>query len=155
MQLNSPEKHSYQELVNRPLNQQIEPLADQSNLTVSQLLLWLGQKLNPDVPLYNMAFLFTLSGGIDDAHFQAAFQALVDASDTLRTVIVEVEGIPQQRVLPQLDYEVAILDFSGESDPQARAQTWGKLVVKNCSIFLNDCLKLSSFVSRMIALPGT
>ena len=113
-------------MADKTLNQQIDSLTAKSNLTVSQLLLWLGQKLNPDVPQYNMAFLFTLSGGINGTHFQAAFQALVQSSDTLRTVIEEVEGVPQQRVLPQLDYEVAILDFSDESDPQAMARTWAK-----------------------------
>ena len=45
--------------------------AVQSNLTAAQRQLWLGQKLSPDAPLYNMAFLFTFSGELDPTHFQA------------------------------------------------------------------------------------
>ncbi|EKU98796.1 non-ribosomal peptide synthase/amino acid adenylation enzyme [Leptolyngbya sp. PCC 7375] len=98
----------------------------QPNLTTAQHLLWLGQKLAPASPLYNMAFLFTLSGEIEPVHFQAAFQALVERSDALRMVIEEVDGVPQRRVLPQVDYEVPILDFSDRENPQAEARTWAE-----------------------------
>ncbi|MEL7360424.1 MAG: condensation domain-containing protein, partial [Cyanobacteria bacterium J06560_6] len=56
-------------------------------LTTPQRLLWLGQKLAPSAPLYNMAFCFTLTGEVDAAHFQSAFQALIDRCDALRMVI--------------------------------------------------------------------
>ncbi|MEM1256120.1 MAG: amino acid adenylation domain-containing protein [Cyanobacteria bacterium P01_H01_bin.21] len=98
----------------------------QPNLTTAQHLLWLGQKLAPESPLYNMAFLFTLSGEIEPAHFQAAFQALIERSDALRMVIEEVDGVPQRRVLPQLDYEVPVLDFSNGETPQAAARGWAE-----------------------------
>lgn len=98
----------------------------QSNLTTAQHLLWLGQKLAPASPLYNMAFLFTLSGEIQPAHFQAAFQALVERSDVLRMVIEEVDGVPQRQVLPQLNYEVPVLDFSNRENPQADVRTWAE-----------------------------
>ncbi|MEO1182352.1 MAG: hypothetical protein AAFX51_16230, partial [Cyanobacteria bacterium J06636_28] len=50
------------------LGQQIDTLASKSNLTPGQLLLWLGQKLNPETPLYNMVFSFTIQGEIDPVH---------------------------------------------------------------------------------------
>nr|MBX2865467.1 AMP-binding protein [Leptolyngbyaceae cyanobacterium MAG.088] len=99
-------------------------LATESNLTTAQHLLWLGQKLAPDSPLYNMAFLFTLSGKIQSDHFQSAFQALVERSDTLRMVIQDVNGEPQRQVLPQLDYKVPILDFSDRENPPAEVRNW-------------------------------
>ncbi|NEZ64781.1 amino acid adenylation domain-containing protein [Leptolyngbyaceae cyanobacterium CCMR0082] len=104
----------------------LQSTAAQSNLTTAQHLLWLGQKLAPESPLYNMAFLFTLSGEIEPAHFQAAFQALVEHSDALRMVIEEVDGVPQQRVLSQLDYEVPVFDFSDQENPQVKARTWAE-----------------------------
>ena len=52
-------------------------LAEQSNLSPRQFLIWLGQKLNAGVPLYNMALSFTISGGLDPGRFEAAFRALV------------------------------------------------------------------------------
>ena len=62
-------------------------LAAKSNLTTSQFAIWVGQTLYPDIPLYNMVHTFTIDGSIDVPKFQAAFQALVDCSDALRTVI--------------------------------------------------------------------
>ena len=103
-----------------------QPAAMTSNLTIAQQLLWQGQKQAPDFPLYNMAFLFTLTGEIKPVHFQAAFQALVQRSDALRMVIEDVDGVAQRRVLSELDYEVAVLDFSAHDDPQAAARVWAQ-----------------------------
>ena len=100
--------------------------AVESNLTTAQHLLWLGQKLAPESPLYNMAFLFTLFGEIEPDHFRAAFQALVERSDALRMVIEEVDGVPQRRVLSRLDYEIPILDFSDRENPEVEARVWAE-----------------------------
>lgn len=106
--------------------QSFDNLAAQSNLTPAQHLLWLGQKLASDSPLYNMAFLFTLSGEIQPAHFQAAFQALLERSDTLRMVIDEIDDVPQRRILPPMDYGVRLLDFSDREDPPSAARAWAE-----------------------------
>ncbi len=103
-----------------------DPLAAQSNLTTAQRLLWLGQKLAPGSPLYNMAFIFTFAGALESQHFQAAFQVLAQRCKALRTVIEEVDGVPQHRVLSQLTYQVPVLDFSAESAPEAVAQSWAE-----------------------------
>jgi amino acid adenylation domain-containing protein len=101
-----------------------QDLFEASNLTHSQFLIWLGQKLSPDAPLYNMAFTFTISGNLNPRAFRSAFQKLVDESDALRTVIVEVDGVPLQRVLPRLDYKVQLLDFRSKKDPEEACATW-------------------------------
>jgi len=99
-------------------------------LTTAQRLLWLGQKLAPAAPLYNMAFLFTLSGEIDEGAFQTAFQALVQRCDALRLVIEEIDGVPYQRAispsdsLDRLNCAVAVLDFSDRPHPAAAAREW-------------------------------
>ena len=102
------------------------PQSTAAQLTTAQYPLWLGQKLAPESPLYNMAFLFTLSGEINPVHFQLAFQTLVERSDSLRMVIEEVEGEPQRRVLPQLEHKVTVLDFSDKENPQAAVRAWAK-----------------------------
>ncbi|MGI9541966.1 MAG: condensation domain-containing protein, partial [Cyclobacteriaceae bacterium] len=88
-----------------------------SNLTQSQLLLWTGQELNPGVPLYNMALTFELKSAIDPKHFSHAFQILVDNCDAMRTVFLVADGIPQQRVRLNFNYQLLLLDWS--KDPQA------------------------------------
>ena len=93
----------------------IDSIWRRSNLTMSQLLIWAGQKLDPDVPLYNMAFAFFIKGELDQNLFQDTFQSLINRSDALRTVITEREGIPQQVVLDKLEYIMEFEDVSGYS----------------------------------------
>lgn len=100
--------------------------ASQSNLTPAQRQLWLGQKLSPDSPLYNMAFLFSFSGEVDIPHFQSAFQSLVQQCDALRMVIEEKDGIPQQRVLPQIDYSMPVVDFEPSAHVQDLVRAWAE-----------------------------
>ena len=102
----------------------IEAVSDRSNLTKNQLLIWLAEKFQPDVPLHNIAVTFTIPTAIDRAHFQAAFQTLLDHCDALRTVIEEVDGLPQQRVRPPMPYEMAYVDFSVTPDPTAAMRQW-------------------------------
>jgi amino acid adenylation domain-containing protein len=97
---------------------------ERSNLTKHQWLVWLGQKLHPEVPLYNMVVTFTLSGKVDRGHFQKAFQTLVNSSDALRTVIEETDGAPQQKVLETFSYEMEFLDFSAGARPEAGFENW-------------------------------
>ncbi len=97
---------------------------DQSNLTQNQLLIWAEQKLYPDVPLYNVAITHTLKGDIDRDHFKKAFQTLVNSSDALRTVIREIDGIPDQIVLRDFPYELEYLDFSKLSNSRAAFDSW-------------------------------
>ena len=139
--LQKPRKHN--------LSQQIDLLALKSNLTVSQLLLWLGQQLNPGIPLYNMVFSFTLRGGLDPIHFQKAFQALIDRCDILRLTFSESNGIPQQQIRPTAPYSLPCLDFSSDTNPQGTARQWmtsRSVLALNCQerLFDSALLKVAS-----------
>lgn len=96
---------------------------DRSNLTANQFLIWLGQQLYPEALVYNNAFSITIPIYISPQHFQAAFQALVNASDAFRTTIEEIDGVPQQRVIANFPYTVEYLDFSQASAPH-ELQSW-------------------------------
>src|SRR5215217_1507528 len=95
-----------------------------SNLTQSQLWIWTGQQLSPNVPLYSVVFTFELSGEINVSHFQAAFQILIDKSDSMRTVFESVDDIPQRKLLDTVSYQVEFLDFEQEKDSHERFQIW-------------------------------
>ena len=69
-----------------------------SKLTEGQKLLWTGSKINPDVPLYNVAFTFDIYGEVDSEIFIRSFQELINLTDTLRTTFVEKNGIPNSFV---------------------------------------------------------
>ncbi|NJN81451.1 MAG: hypothetical protein HC802_03660 [Caldilineaceae bacterium] len=93
-------------------------------LTQSQYLIWLGQKLHPDEPLYNMVHAFTIHGPIERLAFQQSFQMLVNKSDALRTVIHEQNGAPLQRVVADFPFAVEWIDLSSNPDPSAEFERW-------------------------------
>ena len=96
----------------------------QSNLSTGQLQIWMGQNLLPEVPIYNLAAALNIHGEIDPVHFCQAFQTLVNSSDSLRTVLEEIDGIPMQKVLPALPKVMSVIDYSDLPDPRAAAPMW-------------------------------
>jgi amino acid adenylation domain-containing protein len=107
------------------LTDELTALYDRSNLTKNQLMVWLGQKLNADVPLYNIPYVINLSGHVEPEHVRSAWRDIVDSSDALRTVFEEDEaGGVRQRVLPSVQWDMEQLDFSREPDPAAKLRVW-------------------------------
>ena len=68
-------------------------------LTAAQSLLWTGQELDPESPLYNMAVAFHIEGALDADLFAKAFQRLVDGSDALRTRFERTNDGPRRRIV--------------------------------------------------------
>ncbi len=103
-------------------------ISEHSNLSKRQLLMWMGHKLHPGVPSYNMMMAFTIEGSLSPANFFDAFQALVDHTDALRMVIKEKDrdGIPQQYVKQYMFCELDYLDFSDMQDMSSEGllQRW-------------------------------
>jgi surfactin family lipopeptide synthetase A/lichenysin synthetase A len=71
-----------------------------------------------------MVFAFTIDGEIVPEKFQAAFQALVNRSDALRTVIELIDGVPRQRVVPRLPYSMEFIDLSTTPDAERVYRNW-------------------------------
>ena len=104
-----------------------ENITLQSNkLTQSQTLLWTGQMLHPQSPMYNMVMTFELLDSINIPAFKAAFQALVNDSDIMRTVILSEGGRPQQIVKNSLQYNLEYIDLSRESEAETTFKAWLK-----------------------------
>ncbi len=93
-------------------------------LTHSQRLMWIGQRVHPDVPIYNMVFTFTFQSQIDTEAFKAAFAILGEACASLRTVIREIDGEPMQVILPSLPQALEIIDLTSEVDGQVALSRW-------------------------------
>jgi amino acid adenylation domain-containing protein len=102
-----------------------DDLLDRSNLTGRQLLIYAGQRLHPGLVLYNSVYAIGWPG-LDAKRFEAAWQACVDSCDALRTVVEEVDGIPQQRVLAPFPAEVECVDLRRDATP-ARKWIEGRL----------------------------
>lgn len=101
-----------------------DPAYRDTALTRSQSLIWTGQRLQPGEPLYNMVFAFRIRGAIEIDLFRAAFQALVDRSDALRTTFVDDHGTPRQRFHDRLLYRVELVDLASEAQPEAALDRW-------------------------------
>lgn len=95
-----------------------------SNLSHSQQLLWLGQQLNPKLPLYNMIHASTIYGTVDSELFVRAFQSVVDASDALRTTIKVIDGTPQQETAAVAGSALEVVDLSETPDPSTAYNKW-------------------------------
>ena len=106
-----------------------------TDLTQNQYLMWLGQKVDPDIPLYNMVLTFTIQGEINPVIFQQAFQALVDQTDVMRLVIGDSEGSDSSErdkgieghsgtIINSMEYNVELLDFSEKFDPRTELGKW-------------------------------
>ena len=102
-----------------------DDLLDRSNLTGRQFLIYAGQRLHPGLVLYNSVYAIGWPE-LDPKRFEAAWQACVDSCDALRTVVDEVDGIPQQRVLPAFAADVECVDLRREAIP-ARKWVEGRL----------------------------
>ena len=87
----------------------------ENELTVSERLIWAGQRLDPESPLYNMALAFDIRGPIDVDAFREAFQQVVASTDALRTIWADDGGHPKREVLDHVEARVEILSLPEEA----------------------------------------
>lgn len=107
-------------------------------LTKGQLSLWVGHKLHPKTPLHNTAYSFDISGNIDTDAFIFSFQRLVDSVEAFRTIFIERNGVPYQRVLPKVKYRLEVVDFESTADEDV-LQKW---LVKRSRSYLDVSSKV-------------
>ncbi|MEM7199736.1 MAG: amino acid adenylation domain-containing protein [Planctomycetota bacterium] len=121
----------------------------QGGLTHSQLQIWVGQKLDPQSPLYNMAFAFSFAGRLREDLFGVAWQEAVAASDALRTSVAERDGVAERRLLDPSRCATEVLDLSARADGDEAFRTL-------CSDRATRALALDGPLvdSVLVALPG-
>ncbi|HET6976586.1 MAG TPA: amino acid adenylation domain-containing protein [Pyrinomonadaceae bacterium] len=125
---------------------ELAEMVERSNLTRNQFMIWLGQKLNGDVPLYNIPCIIKFSGHVEPDHVRNAWRTLVNSSDALRTIVEEDEaGAIRQRVLPSVNWDMEQIDFSREPDPAARFSNWLRERTK-ATLPVNECLVDSALI---------
>ena len=87
-----------------------------AELTHSQRQIWVGQRLHPDSPLYNMAFAFLFPGELRADLFARAWQRVADGSDALRTRVAEDEGGARPVQAPT-GAPTEVVDLGADDDP--------------------------------------
>ena len=101
----------------------IDDLLERSNLTGRQFLIYAGQRMHPGMVLYNSVYTIRWPD-LEPQRFKLAWQRLVDSCDALRTVFEEVNGVPQQRVVPPFTTEVDCIDLSREKCSELALSKW-------------------------------
>ena len=107
----------------RPAERQPIPRApehDSYPLTDAQAGLWLLDRIDHARSLYNNVEWLELKGPLDVDALQAAFRMLVARHESLRTVYLEIDGEPRQRILPEGRFELRV--EQADDDPVARVR---------------------------------
>jgi acyl carrier protein len=88
-------------------------------LSVAQQRLWFIDRLHEDGSTYNLQCALRLRGPLDVRALDRSFAALVDRHESLRTNIVEIDGVPMQVIHEKRDTPLSVIDISGvDSDDQ-------------------------------------
>jgi len=79
-------------------------------LSKFQKSIWTGQKMKPNVPLYNMVFTFDIYGSLDTNAFKKAYKLLSEQTTILKLVVDESdpENPIQKTIVP--DGEIELID---------------------------------------------
>lgn len=93
-------------------------------LTHSQQQIWVGQRLHPSSPLYNMAFAFVFPTELRADLFREAWQRVVDASDALRTRIVDHERGDARWTPAGCGPSTEVIEFAPHHDPGEAFRQW-------------------------------
>lgn len=105
---------------------QVIPAEAKVDITHAQAKIWTGQLLDPDSPLYNMAFLIDLPVSTDLQAWKDAFAQTVLESDALRTHIHQVHGRPVATLWGEVTSSILTedLDLSDHPEPQVETKRW-------------------------------
>ncbi|MEU6040960.1 amino acid adenylation domain-containing protein, partial [Actinomadura sp. NPDC047616] len=93
-------------------------------LSAAQYDLWLAQRVGAPSATYNSGEFLDIRGPVDEAAFARAVRAAVAEADVLNVRIVEDDERPWQVPRAAGDWDLPVLDVSGEPDPEGAARRW-------------------------------
>jgi amino acid adenylation domain-containing protein len=90
-------------------------------LSHAQRRLWVLSQIGEGSAAYNMPVALLMEGSIVVEAFQVVLGLLVQRHESLRTAFPVVNGVPQQKILPDAVCELGFVDLSREDDPDEAA----------------------------------
>ncbi|MEM6469271.1 MAG: amino acid adenylation domain-containing protein [Planctomycetota bacterium] len=98
--------------------------ATKIELAVNQALIWRGQQVRPNEPLYEVHYLYHLQGVLDPDRFRSAFEEVIRANAVLRVVAADAVW-SHARAVETLDSAFSFVDVTTLPSPDSES----KLVV--------------------------
>jgi amino acid adenylation domain-containing protein len=80
--------------------------------SVAQERFWLLDRLDPGNPAYNVAVRWRLEGKVATDLLERSWLQIIERHEVLRTVFLEIEGAPIQRVTPRAPFRLNEIDLS-------------------------------------------
>jgi len=101
----------------------IQPAARQEayDLSHAQRRLWLIDRLG-DGASYNIPQAYRIRGDFDATILSETLSQIVERHESLRTVFIEIDGEPRQRILDALPLDVQQIDLTTQADPVGAAR---------------------------------
>jgi surfactin family lipopeptide synthetase A len=93
------------------------PESDYYELSHAQKRLWVLDKIEKSKSTYNIPLAVTIKDEINVNALQSAFDDLVQKHESLRTVFIEIDGEPFQKIFSNEKIPVIQKDFSLETNP--------------------------------------
>jgi amino acid adenylation domain-containing protein len=81
-------------------------------LSFAQERLWFLDRLDPGTPTFNLTESVRLTGRLDVPALGRALAEVVRRHESLRTVFVDLQGRPVQRILPAVDVPLPLVDLA-------------------------------------------
>lgn len=99
------------------------PIEAGNLLSSAQQRIWFLEQLFPGTAVHSIVSATRLTGELNIAALTWSLNEIVRRHDTLRATFTSVEGEAVQHIVPALPVELPVLDFTGEPEPVAAAQT--------------------------------
>ncbi|HHO59367.1 MAG TPA: non-ribosomal peptide synthetase, partial [Thiotrichales bacterium] len=104
-------------------------------LSCAQRRLWLVNQLEEKNASYNIPCHITLRGDIDATLLEKSFKLLLERHDILRTVFVDSEGQPRQKISAESDLALPKIDLTGLDESDRRQKIADTIVEESATIF--------------------
>jgi amino acid adenylation domain-containing protein len=100
----------------------ILPLPEQPyyELSHAQHRLWIIDKMQGETGAYSIPIAFTFTGKFNLEVFEQSIREIIKRHESLRTVFLEVDGKPVQKILKQVDFRVGFKDLTLEQDHEQK-----------------------------------
>ncbi len=87
-------------------------------LSYGQRRLWILHQMQDHPTAYNIWECYSLKGNLDKKAFQSALDHLIIRHESLRTIFIDQEGQPYQKILPPETFDLTLFQMTGAEKDQ-------------------------------------